>query len=149
MSGSNTISGTNGGQPGVYGTLGFPETGNVPGARAISSSWVDRAGHLWLFGGFGYDANDNSNNLNDLWEYPTGTNTKPLTAVPEFSPGSGIYTSVQTLEHRGYTSGASIFYTIDGSIPTTSSSAYSAPFTVNQSTTINLWQWLRVTQALA
>lgn len=68
VSGSDTA-GNNGGQPGVYGTLGTSAAANVPGARFGAPSWFDPAGNLWLFGGSGYDADDNMANLNDLWKY--------------------------------------------------------------------------------
>jgi N-acetylneuraminic acid mutarotase len=61
------------GQPGAYGTLGVPEPGNTPGGRASASSWTDKGGNLWLFGGTGFDANGQGANkgssLNDLWEF--------------------------------------------------------------------------------
>src|SRR5208282_3311980 len=66
MSGSNTASTY--GEPGVYGTLGTPAAGNVPGSRYLASSWTDNSGHLWLFGGEGYDSTDEEGWLNDLWE---------------------------------------------------------------------------------
>lgn len=56
------------GQSGVYGTLGVASPGNTPGARGGSSTWVDAQGNLWLFGGFGVDANGSEANLNDLWK---------------------------------------------------------------------------------
>ena len=54
---------------GVYGTLGTPSSGNVPGARGESVSWSDSTGNLWLFGGDGEDAAGNEGDLNDLWRY--------------------------------------------------------------------------------
>jgi N-acetylneuraminic acid mutarotase len=57
------------GVAGVYGVLGTPATGNIPGARSAASTWVDGAGHLWLFGGYGYDANDQEMPMNDLWMF--------------------------------------------------------------------------------
>ncbi|MGA2754556.1 MAG: kelch repeat-containing protein [Terracidiphilus sp.] len=63
-----------GGLPGVYGTLGTPAAGNIPGSRDFASSWTDGSGNLWLFGGDGYDANGNPGALNDLWEYAPSTN---------------------------------------------------------------------------
>jgi N-acetylneuraminic acid mutarotase len=57
------------GSAGVYGTLGATASGNVPGGRQYATSWTDHNGHLWLFGGDGYDASDNSGMLNDLWEF--------------------------------------------------------------------------------
>ena len=59
---------------GVYGTLGTPAAGNNPGSRLGAMSWTDSSGHLWLFGGFGFDANNNSGYLNDLWEFNPSTN---------------------------------------------------------------------------
>ena len=60
-------------QPGAYGTLGTPGAGNIPGARNQSTSWTDQTGNFWLFGGQGYDANDNYGYLNDLWEFNPST----------------------------------------------------------------------------
>jgi len=69
MGGSNTA-----GQAGVYGTLGTPAAGNLPGSRRYASSWIDGSGDLWLFGGDGYDASGSENTLNDLWEFNSSTN---------------------------------------------------------------------------
>jgi N-acetylneuraminic acid mutarotase len=102
MGGSSTV-GSNGGQPGVYGTLGTPAAGNIPGARDNAVSWTDSSGHLWLSGGYGYDANGNQGYLNDLWEYQPSTATSPaltattttLTPVP--TPNPSIYGESVTL----------------------------------------------------
>lgn len=68
MGGSNT-----GNANGVYGTLGTPAAGNVPGARGsegVALTWTDNSGNLWLFGGDGYGATGASDSLlNDLWRY--------------------------------------------------------------------------------
>ena len=56
-------------QPGLYGGLGNPSKSSIPGARNNASSWTDQSGNLWLFGGYGYDANGTHGNLNDLWEF--------------------------------------------------------------------------------
>ena len=76
MGGSSTVPTSDngsGGQPGVYGTLGTPAAGNIPGGRSLASSWIDSSGNLWLFGGQGYDANGNMGYLNDLWEFNPST----------------------------------------------------------------------------
>ena len=74
MGGSSTV-GSNGGQPGVYGAVaGIPVIGNIPGGRDGAASWTDSAGHLWLFGGEGYGANNILGYLNDLWEFDPSTN---------------------------------------------------------------------------
>ena len=54
---------------GVYGTEGAAAPGNAPGSRSSAVSWTDSSGHLWLFGGYGYDVSGNLGNLNDLWEF--------------------------------------------------------------------------------
>jgi hypothetical protein len=61
----------------------------------------------------------------------------PLTATPVFSVPSGTYTSTQTVTLTDPSPGASIFYTLDGSIPTSSSTPYTAPITVAKTQTIN------------
>ena len=71
MAGSNTIGG-NGGQAGVYGTLGTPASTNYPGSRDAGVSWTDASGNVWLFGGLGVDANGVQGFLNDLWRYSPG-----------------------------------------------------------------------------
>jgi Galactose oxidase, central domain len=61
------------GQPGIFGTLGVPAAGNVPGAREEATEWADSKGNLWLFGGAGYDANGCFGLLNDLWKFDPST----------------------------------------------------------------------------
>ena len=75
MSGSTT-SAT---QPAVYGTLGTPSAANLPGGRALGSTWVDSSGNLWLFGGQGAFslapglAYGPVGDFNDLWEFTPST----------------------------------------------------------------------------
>lgn len=57
-------------------------------------------------------------------------------AVPVFNPAPGTYTSVQTVAITGATQGAVIYYTTDGSAPTTSSSVYSGPISLSHSATL-------------
>ena len=71
---SSSIYGEDGGQPGIYGTLGTPAAGNSPGGREGPSSWTDSKGNFWLFGGNGYDSGGSYSDLNDLWMYKESTN---------------------------------------------------------------------------
>lgn len=66
----------------------------------------------------------------------TYTITPPATA-PTFSPAGGTYTSAQTVTISDATPGASIYYTRNGSAPTTSSALYTGAIIVNASETIN------------
>jgi sugar lactone lactonase YvrE len=57
-------------------------------------------------------------------------------AAPVFSVPAGTYTTPQSVTLSDVTSGASIFYTTDGTTPTTSSTLYVGPISVNASETI-------------
>jgi sugar lactone lactonase YvrE len=64
-------------------------------------------------------------------------NNSSTAMTPAFSPGSGTYSSSQSVAMSDATPGATIHYTTDGSTPSASSSAYSTPITVSTTTTIN------------
>jgi len=57
----------------------------------------------------------------------------PQVATPVLSPSGGTFNRVQTVAITDATGGATIYYTTDGSTPTTSSPIYTAPFTVSSS----------------
>ena len=56
--------------------------------------------------------------------------------APTSSPAAGTYTSVQSVTLSSSTSGATIYYTIDGSTPTTSSTVYSSAISIGSTTTL-------------
>jgi len=55
-------------------------------------------------------------------------------ATPMFSPAGGAYSSTQTVTLSDSTSGATIYYTTNGTTPTTSSTVYSSPILVSSGT---------------
>ncbi len=63
--------------------------------------------------------------------------SEPQTVAPAFSPSGGSYGGSVPVTLSSTTSGAAIYFTIDGSTPSTSSSLYSTPITVATTTTIN------------
>jgi hypothetical protein len=60
----------------------------------------------------------------------------PAAAAPTFSPAPGAYTSAQNVTLSDATTGATIYYTTDGSVPSLLSTFYSFPINVPSSTTI-------------
>ena len=129
MGGPSTVNGNNG-ESGVYGTLGVAGAGNIPGGRYSAAGWSGADGNFWLMGGFGPDANGAGGYLNDLWEYQAAA-PEPTLSVP-----AGTYTSVQTVALSDANSAATIYFTTNGTAPTTSSAVYTAPITVSTSETI-------------
>lgn len=71
---------------GIYGTMGVPNPSNTPGTRFFNTYWtVGRT--LWLFGGEGFDiANNQNENMNDLWKFDAPCNPDSVLA----SPGTNI-----------------------------------------------------------
>ena len=64
-------------------------------------------------------------------------NIPPQTvATPAFSPDAGTYTEAQSVTISCETTGATIYYTTDGTNPSASSTAYSGAITVGDTTTI-------------
>ncbi len=72
----------------------------------------------------------------------TGTYTiEGAVATPEFSPSPGTYTSAQSVAITCATPGATIRYTMDGSTPTESSTAYSSPVSITSTKTLKAKAW--------
>ncbi|HEY4215059.1 MAG TPA: chitobiase/beta-hexosaminidase C-terminal domain-containing protein [Steroidobacteraceae bacterium] len=62
--------------------------------------------------------------------------TLPTAATPAFTPAAGTYASAQSVSLSDTTAGATIYYTTDGSTPTTASAVYSTPIAVNSTETL-------------
>lgn len=67
-----------------------------------------------------------------------GAPVTPTCATPTFSPAAGSYEGTQNVTISS-TDGATIYYTTNGSIPTTSSSVYSSPIAVSTDMTIKAY----------
>jgi len=61
----------------------------------------------------------------------------PTASAPSFSPAAGTYTSSQSVTLSDATPNATIYYTTNGSAPTTASTKYTTPLTIGSTTTIN------------
>ncbi len=62
--------------------------------------------------------------------------TATATATPVFTPAGGTYTTTQHVTISDSTTAAVIYYTTNGSLPTTGSAVYSTPITVSTSQTL-------------
>src|SRR5262249_22094829 len=60
----------------------------------------------------------------------------PIVSAPTFSPPAGTYNTTQSVTLSTVTGGADIYYTTDGSTPTTSSSLYTGAISVATTQTI-------------
>jgi len=66
-----------------------------------------------------------------------GTGTGPATTTPIITPGTGSYSASQSVAITDATAGATIYYTTDGSAPTTASTKYTSAITVSSNETLN------------
>ncbi len=62
--------------------------------------------------------------------------TQTVTQTPTFSPAGGTFTSAQQVTISDTTAGAVIYYTTNGTTPTTASAVYSSAITVSASSTL-------------
>ena len=73
----------------------------------------------------------------DLNNYVAPTSGTTVVSAPIFSPAGGTYTTAQTVSiSSSSTSGAAIYYTTDGSTPSSSSTPYTGAITISKTTTI-------------
>jgi len=98
----------------------------------LASTIGSSTGYFGFTGGTGgYTA------IQDVISWTVSSGGSPTaTATPTFSPAAGTYASAQSVTISDATSGSTIYYTTDGSTPTTSSTKYSAPISVAASMTI-------------
>ncbi len=72
--------------PAVYGTKGVQDPANTPSARYSATTWTDKDGNFWLFGGAqagGY--------INDLWKYDVQSGNWVWIGGKTFTYDSGSY----------------------------------------------------------
>ena len=105
---------------------------NIPGTVGANTAYVGFTG--------GTGGTVSTQNILS-WTYsPTSsgssTPTPTPTATPTITPASGTYTGSQSVTIQDATSGATLYYTTDGTTPTTASTVYSGPITVSATTTV-------------
>lgn len=121
-------------------TLTFYDGTNALGTAAISatapylatySANTLTSGTHAITAAFAGDANSFAATSNSVAQ-----DVLPSTATPSFSPAAGSYTGAQTVTISDGSSGATIYFTTNGTTPSTSSSVYRGPIAVNSTETL-------------
>lgn len=109
----------------------------VAASSQYHSAAVTTDGVVWTWG---------YNNYGQLGDGTTVTRKEPVAisdtafnwkvATPAFSPVGGLSNYTQSVTISSATSGATIYYTTDGTTPTTSSSVYSSAVAIDVTTTL-------------
>jgi subtilase family serine protease len=110
-------------------TLSVYVDGVLQGTITDSSSPYTMAGSGFGLQGDGTPADSTVNE----WQDYSGISPAP---APTFSPAAGSYTSAQSVTISDAASGAAIYYTTNGTTPTTSSTLYTGAITVSASETL-------------
>ena len=95
----------------------------------IASTLGSNLAYIGFTGGTG--SNSSSQKI-ESWTFTA--QTPAVTATPQYAPAAGTYTTAQSVTLSDTTSGAVIYYTVDGSMPTTASAVYGAPISVKTGT---------------
>jgi hypothetical protein len=125
----------------------FPKGAMAPwpaiGPDVTGGNIAGTAGHAWLNPAANCYLNvlrgkvDGSSGPMYNFTADTCYGSVPITATPVISPAAGAYSAEQTVTINDSNPSAAIYYTIDGSTPTASSTMYQGPFTVSSTTTVN------------
>ena len=82
------------------------------------------------------NATGSSSQKIETWHYQGGSVTPAVTATPSFSLAAGTYATAQNVTLADSAAGAAIYYTLDGSNPSSSSTLYTSQIAVNKTETI-------------
>ena len=109
-------------------TLGFSNSSSTPGATSFQ--FASNSRYLSF----------SSSQFQTSSQYSSNTNVriyklKVVANAPTFTPAGGNYDAEQTVMLTTTTTGATIYYSTDGSTPTTSSTQYVSAITVGEGTT--------------
>lgn len=131
------------GQPGAYVAQGVASPDNQPGSRVGPAGWTDASGNFWLFGGqslspdFPFDFGPPIIvYLNDLWKLTPSATTLPPAVAPYVTQSSESEDDPLPVTIADDMSNAAIYYTTDGSTPTTNSTPYTGVFQLSSTATV-------------
>jgi hypothetical protein len=120
-----TIAGNWNQYPGYYGDGGPALYGQLEEPTGLS---LDPSGNLYI-------ADFNDSVVREVTNAAELPNEGPVIA-----PGTSIYPTLQTVSITPATNGATVYYTTDGSIPTTSSTKYTGSFALTKSEAITAFE---------
>lgn len=103
---------------------------------STTATYTGAAGHTYGFYSIATDQLGNTEAPKTRPEATTTVTTGAAAAIPAFSPGGGVYTSAQTVAISDATTGATVYYTTDGNLPTAQATVYTGPVTITKSETI-------------
>jgi N-acetylneuraminic acid mutarotase len=87
-----------------YGELGVSNPENMPGPREHHKTWSDAQGDIWIFGGFGIDAEGETGYLNDLWKFDVITLEWTWVSGNNIADHAGVFGAIDeynTTNHSG------------------------------------------------
>jgi hypothetical protein len=106
-----------------------PTTSSIPYAGPVTVSASERLQAIAV-------ANGLINSVVGSANYTIGSSVPVVTATPTFTPVAGSYTATQSVTITDATPGATIFFTTNGTTPTTTSTVYMGPISVSASETL-------------
>jgi hypothetical protein len=120
--------------------------GSCPGASCFTHTWTvdipSWVGGNTAYVGFTAATGETSKYplYVDSFNYADGstpqTPTPTQATTPRFSPAAGTFSGAQSVTISDASSGATIYYTTNGTTPTTSSTKYTGPITVSSTETL-------------
>jgi len=101
-----------------------------------SASFSGSAGHTYGFYSIATDLLGNTEGPKTTAEATTTVAGGTPAASPSFSPGGAVYNSTQMVKISDSTPSSTIYYTTNGSLPTTQSAVYTGPVSVATTETL-------------
>ena len=123
----------NHGAPGTWSKVGTSQTLSGNGPTPVSFADAPATAGTFWYGSHLYDSGGNV-----AIQFPPAqvTVTPTVASIPGFAPAAGTYTSAQSVTISDSTVNVTIYYTTNGTMPSTGSTTYASPIAVSSTETI-------------